>query len=256
MSRILAVANQKGGVAKTTTAVNLAAALHHAGRAVLLVDLDPQGNATVGSGIDRMALQTSLYNALLDPALAAAAVVRRSGRYDVLPAHPDLAGAQVELLEVRDRYVRLQRVLAQCGGDYAYVLIDCPPALNILTVNALVAAGGVLIPVQCEYYSLEGLSALTTTVERVRESLNPALHIYGLVRTMYDARNTLGREVAEQLRKHFGGKLFKTIIPRNVRLAEAPGHGLSILEYDPRSAGAETYLALAEELLRRDDAQR
>jgi len=253
MGKILAIANQKGGVGKTTTAVNLGAALAQSRRRVLLVDMDPQGNATVGSGVVRDELELSVYDALLDPAVAAAAVVRRDSGHHILPAHDDLAGAQVELLDMDEqRYFRLQQVL-RGAGEYDYVLVDCPPSLNILTVNALAAAHGVLIPVQCEYYSLEGLAALTRTIDRIRDSLNKSLVIEGMLRTMHDTRNALSREVSEQVARYFGDKVYRTIVPRNVRLAEAPGHGMSVLAYDMHSSGATAYLALAGEILKKEN---
>lgn len=252
MGKILAIANQKGGVGKTTTAVNLGAALAQSRRRVLLVDMDPQGNATVGSGVARDDLELSVYDALLDPAVASAAVVKRDSGHHILPARDDLAGAQVELLDMDEqRYFRLREVL-RGAGEYDYVLVDCPPALNILTVNALAAADGVLIPVQCEYYSLEGLAALTRTIDRIRDSLNRPLVIEGMLRTMHDTRNALSREVSEQVARYFGDKVYRTIVPRNVRLAEAPGHGMPVLEYDAHSSGATAYLALAGEILKKE----
>ena len=251
MTKILAVTNQKGGVGKTTTAVNLAASLGRAGKRVLLVDIDPQGNATVGSGVDMYALESSVYEVLMgDEGLAESRVETGAG-YHLLPSHPDLAGAQVELAEHPDRDFRLRRALAPVRGEYDYILIDCPPALNVLTVNALVAAEGVLIPVQCEYYALEGLSGLIDTIAKVRQVHNPGLRIAGLVRTMFDGRNRLANEVSEQLLEHFGERLFRTVIPRNVRLAEAPGYGKPVLDYDRHCAGTHAYLALAGEVLRR-----
>ncbi|MBI3069321.1 MAG: ParA family protein, partial [Betaproteobacteria bacterium] len=226
MAKILAITNQKGGVGKTTTGVNLAASLATACQRVLLVDLDPQGNATMGSGVDKRALSTTVYQVLLGA--KAAADVRThaaEGGYHLIPANRELAGAEVEMVELDRREMRLKEALAAIEGDYDYVLIDCPPALNLLTVNGLTAAHAVMIPMQCEYYALEGLSDLVQTIKRVRVHLNPALQIEGLLRTMYDPRNTLAQQVSAQLLAHFGDKVYRTVIPRNVRLAEAPSYG-------------------------------
>lgn len=254
MARVLAVANQKGGVGKTTTGINLAASLARTRRRVLLIDLDPQANATVGSGIDKSQLERSIYHVLLGEATLEAATLATESGYDIVPANGDLAGAQIELIGVEGRERRLRRALDPESGRYDYVLIDCPPALNLLTLNALVAADAVMIPMQCEYFALEGLTALISTIRRIRETLNPRLQIAGLLRTMYDGRNNLAHEVSEQLREHFGDKVYRTIIPRNVRLAEAPSYGRPVIEYDQRCVGAQAYLALAGELLRRDEA--
>jgi len=253
MGRILAITNQKGGVGKTTTSVNLAASLVQAGDSVLLVDLDPQGNATMGSGVDKHALDTTVCDLLLDPAQALDDVLARSpeGHFDLLPANSDLVAAEVGLLEAEDREYQLRRVLAPLAERYRWILIDCPPSLSILTVNALTAAHGVLIPMQCEYYALEGLSALLETVEAVKAHSNPALAVEGILRTMYDPRNSLTRDVSRQLIGHFDDAVYRTVIPRNVRLAEAPSHGAPVLAYDRPSRGAVAYLALAAELRRR-----
>ena len=256
MARILAIANQKGGVGKTTTCVNLAASLVSNGRRVLLVDLDAQGNATVGAGLDKDAVAVSNYELLTGGATATTVCCRElEPGFDVLPANGDLTAAEVSLMETREgRERRLQQALAPIIDDYDYILIDCPPALSILTVNAFVAAHGVLIPIQCEYYALEGLSALLDTIERVRQTVNPDLAIEGLVRTMFDGRNNLATQVGAQLLAHFPDQVYRTQIPRNVRLAEAPSHGLPVLQYDRSSRGAVAYMALASELLRRQGA--
>ncbi len=252
MTRILAITNQKGGVGKTTTGVNLAASLAATKQRVLLVDLDPQGNATMGSGIDKRALKVTVYHLLLGEAEIGSVRVRStSGNYDVLPANRELAGAEIELVDIEHRETRLKSALALVESEYDFILIDCPPALNLLTVNGLCAAHAVLIPMQCEYYALEGLSDLVQTIKKVRINLNPQLQIEGLLRTMFDPRNTLAQQVSAQLQQHFGDKLYRTVIPRNVRLAEAPSHGLPALGLDRSSKGAQAYLALAGEMLNR-----
>lgn len=252
MGDIFAVTNQKGGVGKTTTTVNLAASLADYGKKVLLIDLDPQGNATTGCGLDKNQLENSSYEVIMAEARAVDAIIRPDEiSFDVMPTNSDLTAAEVELLEIKLREHRLRLALESTREKYDYILIDCPPSLSMLTVNALVAAQGVLIPIQCEYYALEGLSSLLRTIERVKQRANPNLDVTGLLRTMFDARNNLANEVSRQLISHFDAKVFHSIIPRNVRLAEAPSYGLPVLNYDRASRGAIAYMALASEFMRR-----
>jgi chromosome partitioning protein len=249
---VLAITNQKGGVGKTTTSVNLAASLAAMKRRVLLVDLDPQGNATMGSGVDKSDLEASVYDVLINGLTVSEAMVEaESAGFDLLGSNVELTGAEIELLAMDRREYRLKDALVPAQTSYDYIVIDCPPSLSLLTINGLVAANAAMIPMQCEYYALEGLSALINTISRITTSLNPELGIEGIVRTMYDPRNSLTKDVSAQLTEHFGEKLYRTVIPRNVRLAEAPSYGLPVLYYDKQSRGAKAYLALASELTRR-----
>ena len=252
-AEVIAVANQKGGVGKTTTSVNLAASLAAAGHRVLLVDADPQGNATMGSGVDKRGVPHSLYDVLMEHRPLAATVVAAAAAagYDVVPSNGELTAAEVGLIGESGCELRLRSALAPVRGGYRYVIVDCPPALNMLTVNGLCAADSVLVPMQCEYFALEGLAALLDTVERVKERLNPGLRIAGLLRTMFDRRNRLANQVSAQLVKYFGERVYMTVVPRNVRLAEAPSHGLPALAYDRASKGARAYVALASEIVAR-----
>jgi chromosome partitioning protein len=252
MSRIFCIANQKGGVGKTTTSVNLAAGLAQVGQRVLLVDLDPQGNATMGSGVDKRALETNVYDVLLETASVAEAKVRsEKGGYDVLGANRELSGAEVELVGLERRNERLRAALKAADADYDFVLIDCPPSLSLLTLNGLCSAHGVIVPMQCEYFALEGLSDLVNTIKQVHANLNRDLELIGLLRVMFDPRITLQTQVSDQLKAHFGDKVFNTVIPRNVRLAEAPSYGLPGVVFDPLSKGAQAFLEFSEEMVRR-----
>jgi chromosome partitioning protein len=252
LSRVIAVANQKGGVGKTTTAINLAASLGSLGETVLLLDLDPQGNATSGVGITPADVGHSTYSVLAGSSSPGEAILEtKASGLEVLPANRDLIGAEVELVNVQNRELILRERIMSIDSKYRSIIVDCPPSLGLLTVNALAACDGVIVPLQCEYYAMEGVSALVATVDMVRESLNPSLQLDGVLLTMFDTRNTICHQVAEQAREHFGDKVFRTVIPRNVRLSESPSFGLPILLYDPGSRGAQSYLELAHELLER-----
>lgn len=254
MGRIVAIANQKGGVGKTTTCVNLAASMAATKRKVLVVDLDPQGNATMASGVDKYQVEATAYDLLVEDSPFDEVVCRStSGNYDLIAANGDVTAAEIKLMEVFAREVRLKNALESIRGNYDYIFIDCPPSLNLLTINAMAAADSVLVPMQCEYFALEGLTALMDTISKLAAVVNEDLKIEGLLRTMYDPRNRLSNEVSDQLKKHFGNKVYRTVIPRNVRLAEAPSHGKPAMYYDKYSAGAKAYLALAGEMLRREE---
>jgi chromosome partitioning protein len=252
MAKIFCVANQKGGVGKTTTAVNLAAGLGKVGQRVLMVDLDPQGNATMGSGVDKRKLELTIYDVLLESATVAEARVRSDKcGYDVLGANRDLAGAEVELVDVERREKRLKQALAAVDQEYDFILVDCPPSLSMLTLNGLCSAHGVIVPMQCEYFALEGLTDLVNTIKQVHANLNPDLQIIGLLRVMFDPRITLQQQVSEQLKAHFKEKVFDTVIPRNVRLAEAPSYGLPGVVFDPAARGSQAFVEFAREMVDR-----
>lgn len=257
MAKIFCIANQKGGVGKTTTTVNLAAGLAKVGQRVLMVDLDPQGNATMGSGVDKRKLELTIYDVLLESASVAAArvtsqkLIEAGCSYDVLGANRELAGAEVELVDIERREKRLKQALAEVTKDYDFVLIDCPPSLSMLTLNGLCCAHGVIVPMQCEYFALEGLTDLVNTIKQVHANLNKDLVIIGLLRVMFDPRITLQQQVSDQLKEHFGDKMFNTVIPRNVRLAEAPSYGLPGVVFDPSSKGAQAFIAFAQEMVQR-----
>lgn len=256
MARIIAIANQKGGVGKTTTAINLSAGLHRASQKVLLVDFDSQGNATMGSGLEKRDLAVSTCDLLLGEQAAEQIRVSAAEGYDVLPSNTDLTAAELQLMDYADREQQLKRALAPIQDAYDFILVDCPPALSLLTLNALTAADSIIVPMQCEYFALEGLSALLDTIEALRMQLNPSLEIEGVLRTMFDIRNNLANAVSAELTAHFGDKVFRTIVPRNVRLAEAPSHGQSILKYDRSSRGGVAYLGLTTEVIARQQRRR
>ncbi len=254
MGRIVAIANQKGGVGKTTTCINLAASMAATKRKILVVDLDPQGNATMASGVDKYQVEATAYDLLVEDTPFEEVVCRStSGNYDLIAANGDVTAAEIKLMEVFAREVRLKNALESIRNNYDFIFIDCPPSLNLLTINAMAAADSVLVPMQCEYFALEGLTALMDTISKLAAVVNENLKIEGLLRTMYDPRNRLSNEVSDQLKKHFGSKVYRTVIPRNVRLAEAPSHGKPAMYYDKYSAGAKAYLALAGEMLRREE---
>ncbi|MFM2588437.1 ParA family protein [Vibrio sp. TBV020] len=254
MGKIVAIANQKGGVGKTTTCINLAASMAATKRKVLVIDLDPQGNATMASGVDKYQVDASAYELLVEDVPFEDVVCRKtSGHYDLIAANGDVTAAEIKLMEVFAREVRLKHALASVRDNYDFIFIDCPPSLNLLTINAMAAADSVLVPMQCEYFALEGLTALMDTISKLAAVVNENLKIEGLLRTMYDPRNRLSNEVSDQLKKHFGNKVYRTVIPRNVRLAEAPSHGKPAMYYDKYSSGAKAYLALAGEMLRREE---
>lgn len=252
MAKIFCVANQKGGVGKTTTAVNLAAGLAKVGQRVLMIDLDPQGNATMGSGVDKRALELSVYDVLLENASVKEAAVRSDAvGYDVLGANRELSGAEIELVTLERRNDRLKGALKAVDADYDFVLVDCPPSLSMLTLNGLCAAHGVVVPMQCEYFALEGLTDLVNTIKQVHANMNPDLQIIGLLRVMFDPRTTLQQQVSDQLKDHFGDKVFDTVIPRNVRLAEAPSYGVPGVVFDPGAKGSKAFIDFAHEMVRR-----
>ena len=252
MARVISIANQKGGVGKTTTAVNVAASMAATKRKVLLIDLDPQGNATMGSGVDKYDVENTSYELLIEDVPASDVIMTEtSGKYHLIAGNADITAAEIKLMELFSRELRLRNAIASIQDKYDYIFIDCPPSLNQLTVNALAASDSVLVPMQCEYYALEGVTALMDTIEKLASVVNPDLKIEGVLRTMYDPRNRLANDVSEQLKRHFGDQVYRTVIPRNVRLAEAPSHGVPAMYYDKSSTGSKAYLALAGEILRR-----
>ena len=254
MGKIVAIANQKGGVGKTTTCINLAASMAATKRKVLVIDLDPQGNATMASGVDKYQVDATAYELLVeDVPFKDVVITKTTGHYDLIAANSDVTAAEIKLMEVFAREVRLKQALASVRDNYDFIFIDCPPSLNLLTINAMAAADSVLVPMQCEYFALEGLTALMDTISKLAAVVNENLRIEGLLRTMYDPRNRLSNEVSDQLKKHFGNKVYRTVIPRNVRLAEAPSYGKPAMYYDKNSAGSKAYLALAGEMLRREE---
>jgi chromosome partitioning protein len=252
VAKVISIANQKGGVGKTTTAVNVAASMAATKRRVLLIDLDPQGNATMGSGVDKYNVDNTCYELLIEDIPAKEVIIKNTaGKYDLIAGNSDITAAEIKLMELFARELRLRRALESVQADYDYIFIDCPPSLNQLTVNAMAASDSVLVPMQCEYYALEGLTALMDTIHKLASVVNPDLKIEGVLRTMYDPRNRLANDVSEQLKRHFGDQVYRTVIPRNVRLAEAPSYGTPAMYYDKSSTGAKAYLALAGEILRR-----
>lgn len=257
MARVIAIANQKGGVGKTTTAINICASLGAANQRVLLIDMDPQGNATMGAGVDKNDIEESVYDILLDDNLISEmAINAEQAGFDVIPSNGELTAAEIHLLEFEDREYRLSKAIDKIKENYDFIFIDCPPSLNMLSLNSLAAADSVLIPMQCEYYALEGLSALIGTVEKIKETVNPNLEIEGLLRTMFDGRNRLALDVSEELEEHFGKQVFETVIPRNIRLAEAPSYGLPVMYHDINSRGAQAYIALANEMIDREEIRK
>lgn len=257
MARVIAIANQKGGVGKTTTAINICASLGAAKQKVLLIDMDPQGNATMGAGVDKNDLDESVYDILIDEQnISEMAIDAEQAGFDVIPSNSELTAAEVHLLEFEDREYRLGNAIQKIRDNYDFIFIDCPPSLNMLSLNGLAAADSVLIPMQCEYYALEGLTALMDTISQVKEAVNPKLEIEGLLRTMFDVRNRLAIDVSEELEEHFGELVFETSVPRNVRLAEAPSYGLPVMYHDIRSTGAQAYIALADEMINREQVRK